>query len=317
MNTTLFTTLYDLMRKNDHLFCIGNATQHATFEKLSLDFPGRFIDSTHKESTVLAMCTALLYKNKAVILCVTIPQFITRWYEQLVNDFGYKTFQFIIIGLPAGNMPWGSLRPELTLAYTIPNLNIISPATKQECGTLISLAFLARRLFYVHFNSLKSVTLEPEDDKLPALYQPLTYAKGSQIACIGIGSALYSAHQVKTHLESYGYSAATISLHTLKPLQKESLLQILHRYSAIFIFEEIESSVEVGKIIGAFFAENVIKQIVFKSFSPTIDNEQSLNHSQINQYPQKALNIKTCTLEIVEKLIHANIIPTHPSWNKN
>ncbi|MBM3894414.1 hypothetical protein FJ366_02355 [Candidatus Dependentiae bacterium] len=316
MITTLFTAIYDLMHKNDHLVCIGSAVHNVEFEKFLSDFPSRFIDSSHKETTVLSLCMALLNKNKAVIVCVPMPQFVTRWYEQIVNDLGYKTFQIIIIGLPSNSLPWGSFRPELALAQTIPNLSILAPATKQECSALLFSAFLARRPFYIHLNTLQPVSLEPKNKELPALFEPFTYAQGSQIACIGIGSALEAAHIVKTNLEAYGYSASTISIHTLKPLKKEPLLRILHTYSAIFVFDELDSPLEFGKILGAFFLENALKQIVFKSFAPVHDSENETS-VQANQYPNKKLNLRTCTLEIVETLIRSNIIPTHPSWNKN
>ena len=313
MKSTLFSELYDLLHKNNELFIFADLKKNPDFKKIADDFKDRFTDIHKNESSTLSVCASLLAQKKSVILCVNIPTFIVRWYEQLVTEICNKNHPFIIIGIPCEENKWGSFRPEIALNYTIPNLNIVAPATRQEIGCLLSQVFMSKKSFYVHIDTLASYPIETETKDAAQLSEPLVYSKGSQVACIGIGNGLSKALQAKLYLESYGYSGSLISMHTVKPFNTEALLKILHSYSAIFVFEELDSPLGVGKLLGSFAAENTSRLILFRTFSSYSNEQQSA--SPQSDYPEKTLNMRTCTLEIIELMIHFNIIPTHPSWH--
>jgi transketolase len=313
MKSTLLSELYDLLHKNNELFIFADLKKNPDFKKIAEDFHDRFTDINKNESSTLSICASLLAQKKSIILCVTIPHFIVRWYEQLITEIGNKTQPFIIIGIPAEEHKWGSLRPEIALNYTIPNLNIVAPATRQEIGNLLAQVFISKKSFYIHIDTLSSYPIETETKDAAKLSIPLVYSKGSQAACIGVGNGLSKALQAKLYLESYGYSGSLISMHTIKPLNTEELLKIIHSYSAIFVFEELDSPLSVGKLLGSFIAENATRAILFRAFSPN-SNEQNGPYLP-SGYADKKLNMRSCTLEIIELMIHFNIIPTHPSWH--
>ena len=202
--------------------------------------------------------------------------------------------------------------PEIILAYTISSLNIVIPATRREIETLIAQACRTQRSFYIHIERNHETEIA-SSSTVPQLFEPIEYSHGTQALCIGIGSALDKAYQAKILLENYGYSASLVSMHTVKPLNHAFLRKTLHAYSAIFTFEDQDTFLGIGKLIGSFIAENKMRKILFKSFGPQAFEEKY--NISINPSAQKKFNMQAAGLELLELLINSGIIPDHEIWN--
>ena len=53
-----------------------------------------------------------------------------------------------------------------------------------------------------------------------------------------MGSALAKAYQAKLHLEEYGYSSSLVSMHTIKPLDENYLLDASSKFKMLVTIEE-------------------------------------------------------------------------------
>ena len=314
MKTALFRELYEIVYKSDDTYILADQVIFSEFHKIANDFPERFINIHSCEHSALSFCHALANKAKTVILCIPIPSFVIRWYESLFKELTNSKLPILIIGIPESSLkseqviaPIG--RPEIALMHTIPGINIVTPATREETEFLLTQALNTKQQFYFHFNNLnKPPTIETAQQ--PAiLFEPIEYHHGTQVLCIGMGSALAKAYQAKLHLEEYGYSSSLVSMHTIKPLNNAFLRKSIHLYSAIFVFEDDSNSMSTGTLIGAFIAENQIRKIIFKAFHLNIMPLQN------NQILQKSIDLRSANLEILELMTHFNIIPNHAAWN--
>lgn len=310
MRGALFRELYQLMHSNEDFFLLGKLSATPEFEKIAQDFSSRFIDISSCEQSALSIAHSLAIKGTLVILCVPIPQFIVRWYEDLLLTIGHKSLPIILIGIVCQKNAL-AFRPEMMLAYTIPSLNIITPATRREVGTLLTQVCKLKRPSYIHFE--RNTEAEIATSKtLPILFEPIEYSHGTQIVCLGIGSALNKAHQAKALLENYGYSAALISMHTVKPLNHAFLHKIMHSYSAIFTFEDHDCTSGVGNLIGCFIAENKSRTMLFKAFGPGITTFTA--SKSLPSPADRTFDMRAAGLEILDLLASCNIIPDHEAW---
>lgn len=284
-------------------------------ERVAHDFAERFIDTSDCEQSTLSLAQSIAAKGTLVIVCVSIPHFIVRWYEDLFVTLGYKSIPIVLIGVPPLNtndQKPSFARPEMMLAHTIPSLTIIAPATHREVGTLLTQACKLRRPVYIHFERDRETGIAVSK-LLPTLFEPIEYSHGTQVICIGIGSALDKAHQAKLLLESYGYSSSLVSLHTIKPLNSTFLHRIMHSYSAIFTFEDHDSTLCLGHLIGAFIAENRRRTILFKAFCPGIEPSTPQRSTSAHH---KTFDMRSAGLEMLDLLASYNLIPDHEAWTK-
>lgn len=315
MKAALFRELYEIMHNNEDFFLLGKLSITPELEKIALDFAPRFIDISDCEHSALSIAQSLAAKGALVIMCIPLPYFIIRWYEDLLVTIGNKSLPIVIVGITPAKTPdrktASSLRPEMMLAYTVPSLTIIVPATRREIGTLLSQACKLKRPTYIHFE--RNTDSEVATSKiLPTLFEPVEYSHGTQAICIGIGSALDKAHQAKLLLENYGYSASLVSMHTVKPLNYAFLHKIMHSYSAIFTFEDHDATLCVGHLVGSFIAENKRRAMIFKAFCPGIETHTPGKATA--PHHEKTFDMRSAGLEMLDMLASCNIIPDHESW---
>jgi transketolase len=319
MKAALFRELYEIMHNNEEVFLLGKISSSPELSRIAQDFKTRFIDISDCEQSALSIALSLANKGTLVIFCIPLPSFIIRWYEDLLLTIGQATLPIILIGItpnkPAEQRVLASYRPEMVLAYTIPSLTIIAPATRREVGTLLAQACKLRRPFYIHFERNNDSEIATSKT-LPTLFEPIEYSHGTQAICIGIGSALDKAHQGKVLLESYGYSTSLVSMHTVKPLNHAFLHKIMHSYSAIFTFEDHDAPLGIGNLIGSFIAEHKTRTILFKPFGPSLST--AMPGKSPAAYPSaKAFDMRSAGLEMLDLLASYNVIPDHESWIKN
>lgn len=312
MKAALFRELYEIIYKSDDTHILADLVIFPEFHKIAQDFPERFINIHSCEHSALSLCHALSKKAKNVILCVPTPSFAIRWYESLFRELTSSKLPILIIGIPESSLrseQFPVVHPEIALMHTIPDISIVTPATREEIEFLLTQALNTKQQFYFHFNTLSKPPLIESSQQLTILFEPIEYHHGTQVLCIGIGSALAKAHQAKLHLEEYGYSSSLVSMHTIKPLNNAFLRKSIHLYSAIFVFEDDSNSMSTGTLIGAFIAENQIRKVIFKAFRLNTAPFSS------NQVLQKSMDLRSANLEILELMTHFNIIPNHAAWN--
>lgn len=306
MKAALFRELYELAHKDGDLRILANVSREPDFSRIAHDFSDQFIDISANEHSALSLCEALIQKQKSVILCVEMPSYLLRWFEHLLVAAPTILERLIIIGFPPTPQAHVSphVRPEILLMHAIARFTIITPATQEELGSLLAFAHATKTLSYFHFHNFQRSPVNEPATTLPRLFEPVEYAQGRQCLCIGIGSGLKKAYQARLHLEEYGYSTSLISFPTVHPLNEPALRKYLHAHSAIFVFEEDELPLGIGTKIGNFIAENLERKIVFKSFHPIPGLAQSFD-------------FRTITLEILDLMTLANIIPDGQSWIAN
>jgi transketolase len=116
-------------------------------------------------------------------------------------------------------------------------MEIIIPADNFETREAVSAAARSQRPVFLKFGK-KSM---PD---LPRLKPGFTVGKaslirdGSDVAFIACGETVAPAYQAAMLLEMQGVQAGVISMHTLKPLDKNAIIEAASRYRAIITVEE-------------------------------------------------------------------------------
>ena len=87
--------------------------------------------------------------------------------------------------------------------------------------------------------------------------------EGNDIALIATGSMLPVAYDCAQELKKEGIHPTLVSMHTIKPLDKECILSLIDKVSSIYTFEEHNIIGGLGSAVAEIIAESG-KGIKFK-----------------------------------------------------
>jgi transketolase len=88
--------------------------------------------------------------------------------------------------------------------------------------------------------------------------------QGNDIALIATGSMLHNAKILTDILAAKGVDACLVSMHTIKPIDKELILKLVKKTMAIFTIEEPSLIGGLGSSVAEIIAESPFKDIYFE-----------------------------------------------------
>jgi transketolase len=162
--------------------------------------------------------------------------------EQIKNDVAYSDQPVKLIGISAG-VSYGALGSthhslhDFAALRAINNLAIVAPADNFETREAIRAAVNYPHPIYIRFGKKPMHHLHTLDTRFE-IGQALPLSTGSDVTFVATGETVACAMQARELLERQGMSCGVISVHTLKPLDSEALLDAAHHSAALVTVEE-------------------------------------------------------------------------------
>jgi len=235
-------TLVELGKENKDLVVLdadlSGSTRTGLFAK---EFPDRFFNIGVAEQNMMAVAAGLASCGKTVFVS-TFAIFATgRAWEQVRNSVAYNKFNIKIVATHAGLTvgPDGSSHQaleDIALMRVIPNMNIIVPCDGPQTREAIIASINESGPFYIRLGRAKFVTIENKGEFKFGKAQVLT--EGSDAAIIACGGLVNEALIAAENLLKKGVKCRVINVHTIKPLDKEAVLDAARKTRAIVVCEE-------------------------------------------------------------------------------
>jgi len=165
-----------------------------------------------------------------------------RSLEQIKNDICYSDVPATLIGISAG-VSYGALGSthhslhDLAVLRAINNLTIIVPADNFETRQAIRAAARADHPYYIRFGKAPMYSLHaPDTEFVPG--QAITLRQGTDVAFIATGETVVHALLAAGRLAELGLQSRVLSMHTVKPLDKATVLRAGRQCGAVITVEE-------------------------------------------------------------------------------
>lgn len=212
---------------------------YALFDAFRKARPAQYINCGIAEQNMVGVAAGLAkagFKPVVYGLAAFVP---VRVLEQIKIDVCYENLPVILIGDGAG-LVYSHLgtshqsTEDIACTRAIPALTVLSPADRFEMTATMQLAFEANSPVYLRMGKSDRGDVHSGPVSFQA-GEMLQVRKGMQrIAFLATGS------MVKTALEiaSQGIDAEVWSVPSIKPLQKQQLLEIVSRVDSIVTLEE-------------------------------------------------------------------------------
>ncbi len=235
--------LVELGEKNPNVLVLdadlAAATKTGAFKKA---FPERFFDTGIAESNMMGVAAGLATTGYTVFASSFAMFSAGRAFEQVRNTIGYPHLN-VKIGATHAGISVGEdgashqCCEDIALMRSIPGMVIINPADDIEARAAVLAAAEHDGPVYMRFGRLAVPRIFDESYKFE-IGKAVTLKEGADVTIIATGLMVNEAIEAAKILEAEGISANVINMHTIKPLDKEAVVNAAKKTGCIVTAEE-------------------------------------------------------------------------------
>ena len=242
MRPTSLNCVYELAQRDERVVFIGSDLGSGVLDEFKKNIPERFFMEGVAEQHIVGMAAGLALEG-FIPYVNTIATFLTRrCYEQNVLDLGLHNTNVRLISNGGGTV-YAPLGPthlaieDIAIMRAIPNMTIVSPADADEMRR-----FMMQTLDYegpIYIRLGKGYDPIVSSDKFPfEIGKGILMQEGSDLLIVTTGISLALALEAADKLKKNNISTSVLHMHTIKPFDKEVLVNAVDRVPAVITLEE-------------------------------------------------------------------------------
>lgn len=236
-------TLIELAKKDKNIIVVTSDSRGSgKLTPFGEQFPDQIIEVGIAEQNLVGVAAGLAAAGKNVF-AVSPACFLTaRSLEQIKNDVCYSDHPVKLIGISAG-VSYGALGSthhslhDIAALRAINNISIVVPADNFETRESIKLAAEMKSPVYIRFGK-RAIEHVHKPDTVFELGKAITIREGNDVAFIATGETVVQSLMAAQLLEQKGISCRIVSMHTIKPLDVEAVIDAARKCRAIITVEE-------------------------------------------------------------------------------
>ena len=252
--------LVELGEKNEKLVVfdadLAAATKTGMFKKA---FPERFIDCGIAEGNMMGVAAGMATAGYTVFASSFAMFAAGRAFEQIRNTIGYPHLN-VKIGATHAGISVGEdgashqCCEDIALMRTIPGMTIINPADDIEARLAVFAAAEHNGPVYMRFGRLAVPRVFDESYKFE-IGKGVYLNKGTDVTVIATGLLVERAIQAVELLKNDGISASLINMATIKPIDREIIIDAAKTTGCIVTAEEHNIIGGLGSAVAEVVAE--------------------------------------------------------------
>jgi|TARA_B110000238_G_scaffold196797_1_gene238224 transketolase len=305
MRDHFISSLTEIAQKNNNIILITGDLGFGVLDNFIEKYPKQFINSGVAEQNMTGIASGLGMDGKTVFT-YSIGNFNTlRCLEQIRNDACYHNSNVNIVSV-GGGFSYGALgyshhaTEDIAIMRAIPNLRVFSPCDFWEIQEITKQVVELGGVNYIRIDkSSAGNTRKNDEDFIVGKGRVLT--DGTDVTIIATGGIVELALEAQKKLNSSGISCKVVSMHTIKPIDKNLIIDCVKNTGALITLEEHSLIGGLGSAVSEILMQESVYPKRFKmmglesSFS-TIVGSQS--------YLRKYNNLDTSSIiKCVKKLL--------------
>lgn len=246
MRDAFLNSLIDLAKKDKDLVLLTGDLGFGLFDKFENLFPGQFFNIGVAEQNMTGIASGLALEGKKVFT-YSLANFPTlRCLEQIRNDACYHNLNVNIVA-SGGGFSYGQLgmshhaTEDISIMRALPNVTVLVPSSPWEAAHATKALYNSEGVGYLRIDKTNGVQKNPNNSF--EIGKSITVQSGNDVCFIVCGGIINEVIESAHALEKIGISSEIISMHTVKPLDVDTIKKVTIRSKLIV-------SVEEGNIIG-------------------------------------------------------------------
>lgn len=262
MRNVYCETLMELAEGNQNVVVLdADLMTSMGMVKFTHKYPERAFNMGIQEANMIGVAAGLSATGK-IPFVHSFGSFATRrCFDQLFLSCGYARLNVRVIGSDPGVVAafnGGTHMPfeDMGIVRNIPNVTIVEPVDSVQLRDLLKQTENSYGVFYIRLLR-KSVVKIYEDGSTFEIGKGVTLKDGKDVTIIASGIMVDDALKAADELKGKGVSARVVNIFTLKPIDKNLIIQCAEETGAIVTAENHNIINGLGSAVAEVVVENV------------------------------------------------------------
>lgn len=260
MRDIFIQRLTQLAERDPRIMLITGDLGFKVLDNFAARFPAQFLNAGVAEQNMTGLATGLALEGH-IVFTYSIANFtFMRCLEQIRNDAAYHDCNVNVVSV-GGGFSYGQLgishhaTEDLTMMRALPNTTVASPGDDWETAEITGALAASPGVSYLRLDRSSAGDLHRPGETFQ-LGKIRTVREGSDLTLVSTGGILGEVLQAATALQQQGLSCRVLSVHTIKPLDVETLAAAARETQGLITIEE--HTIHGG--LGGAVAEALLEQ---------------------------------------------------------
>ncbi len=264
-------------------------------------FPNRFFDFGVAEANMMGAAAGFATCGK-IVFASTFAVFATgRCYDQIRQSIAYPNLNVKIVATHAGISVGGDgashqMLEDIALMRVLPNMLVVTPTDATEIEDIIPQVAKHPGPCYVRMGRADSPVIFEKHGDL-TLGKAKTLEDGNDVTLIGTGTMVSETLTARKLLKKHKIDARVILIHTLKPIDKDTLKKAARETGCIITAEEHSIIGGLGSAVSE--ALDMCPVPLKRIGVPDVFGESGEAEDLVKKYGLTAENISEAARELV------------------
>jgi len=223
-------------------------------------FPDRFFNAGIAEQNMIGIAAGLAYSGRTVYASSFAIFLSGRAWEIIRQQIAYNKLNVKLVASHGGvsvgqDGASHQMNEDISLMRSLPNMNVIVPADSIEMEKVMEKIHFIKEPFYVRMSREKFPVIMPEDYQFE-LGKGHILKEGKDVSVIACGVMVSIALQAAFELEEEGIDVEVINMSSIKPIDKELIIQTAKKTGLIITSEEHTIIGGLGSAVAEVLSEN-------------------------------------------------------------
>jgi len=238
---------------------LAGATKTGVFKKA---YPDRHIDCGIAESNMTGIGAGLATCGKIPFISSFAMFAAGRNFEQVRNSIGYPHLN-VKIGATHAGITVGEdgathqCNEDIALMRTIPGMTVIVPSDDVEAKAAVRAALEFNGPVYLRFGRAAVPVINDKPGYKFEIGKGVKLTEGTDVTIVATGICVDSALNAAELLKADGISAEVINIHTIKPIDKDIILESAKKTGKVVTVEEHSVIGGLGSAVCDVLSENL------------------------------------------------------------
>lgn len=268
MRNYFVNTMIECAKEDPSVALLMAEVGFSVVEPFEKEFPNRFFNTGISEQNLVLTAAGMAVAGMHPVAYSMASFLPSRAFEMIKVSVCYQNLPVIILSIGSG-LSYGELGSthhsieESALMRSLPNLNVVFPSNGKELGNVLKYALRDNKPYYISFPKAPAPNA---DEHVFEFGKAVKWRKGKDGAIIAVGFSVNNAIIASDMLKEKGLDIAVYGLHTVKPLDKQAIIEAA-KTKNIFVVDEHNYAAGIGGEIARLILEDGVKINKYHEFS--------------------------------------------------
>ncbi len=259
MRKAFIKKLTQLVSKNKDIYLLTGDLGFSIFDEFQKDFPNNYLNVGVSEANMIGMAAGLALAGKQVFVYSIIPFVTLRCLEQIRNDLCYQRLPVKIIGVGEG-LSYGTAGAthhaleDIAVMSALPEMIVVAPGDPIEVECAVAHSLELKGPCYIRLGKSGEPILHKKEI-IFKIGKAIVLENGQDLTLITTGNMLETTLEVSNILKKENIYSKVVSMHTIKPIDREIIIKCATDTSVIVSIEEHSKIGGLGSHIASVIFE--------------------------------------------------------------